>query len=151
MKRLLILISVLALAVTGVAGAATKGKKTSGIAYAGATHVEGSDLYVSGDVKDKLLGRGGIVYVTRVTQGQQSGTYNVEAKKITIYFPNGTLTGKGSAVQTIHDDGTADVADGKFNLTTGTGKLKGHSLKGTFGGPENSSGVYKFSYKGVLK
>jgi hypothetical protein len=150
MKRLLILISVMALAFSGVAVGATKGKKTSGIAYAGVTHAEGNDLYVSGDIKDKILGRGAIVYITNVTQGEEKGTFNVEAKKITIYTPKGTLTGKGSGVQTIHEDGSTDVSDGKFNLTKGTGKLKGHTLKGTFSGPQEQ-GVYKFSYSGVYK
>ena len=140
----------MALSVTGVAIGATKGKKTSGVAYAGITHVEGKDVYVSGDFKDKLLGRGAIVYVTRVSAGNQPGTYTVNAKRITIFTTKGTLFGTGSGVETIHDDGSADVSDGKFNLTKGTGAYKGHTFKGTFSGPQKN-GVYKFSYKAVYK
>ena len=150
MKKLLILISVLALTLCGVAGAATNGKKTSGIAYAGITHVEGNDLFVSGDIKDKVLGRGAIVYITRVSAGNDPGTYKVDAKRITIYTTKGTLAGTGSGLETIHDDGSADVSDGKFNLTKGTGAYKGHTFKGTFSGPQKN-GVYKFSYKAVFK
>jgi hypothetical protein len=150
MKRLLILICVMALSVTGVAIGATKGKQTSGVAYAGITHVEGKDAYVSGDFKDKLLGRGAIVYVTRASQGDEQGTFNVSARKITIYTTKGTMTGKGSAVQTIHDDGSTEVKDGKFSLTKGTGAYKGHTFKGTFAGPQ-ANGVYKFSYKAIFK
>ena len=150
MKRLLILICVLALSVTGVAIGATKGKQTSGVAYAGVTHTEGQDVYVAGEFKDKLLGRGAIIYLTNVSSGQEQGTFNVSAKKITIYTTKGTLTGKGSGVQTIHDDGSSEVSDGKFNLTKGTGAYKGHTFKGTFSGPFKD-GVYKFSYKAVFK
>lgn len=150
MKRLLILISIMALAVSGVAIAATKGKPTSGVAYASVTHAEGNDLYVSGDIKDKILGRGAIVYVTTVTSGAQPGTYNIKAKRVTIYTPKGTLSGTGSGVETIHEDGSVDVADGHVKLAKGTGKLKGHSLKADFSGPQ-TNGVYKFSYTGTYK
>lgn len=129
---------------------ATKGKKDSGVAYAGVTHVEGDDLYVSGDIKDKILGRGAIVYITRVSAGQQQGTYEVKARKITIYTPKGTLTGSGSGLQTFHEDGSSEVSDGKFSLTKGTGKLKGHTYKGTFSGPLKD-GVYTFTYSGTFK
>lgn len=151
MKRLLILICAMALCVSGVALGATKGKKTSGVAYAGVTHAEGKDLYVSGDFKDKLLGHGGIVYITRVTSGQQPGEYKVDAKKITIYTEKGSLTGTGSATQVFHDDNTVEVKDGKFNLTKGTGKYKGHTFKGTFAGPQSAQGLYTFTYKAVYR
>ena len=150
MKKLLILISVIALAVSGVAVAGTKGKRTSGVAHAGVTHAEGNDLYVAGDFKDKLLGRGAIVYVTNVSAADQPGVYDIKAKRITIFTTRGSLTGTGSGTQTIHADGTTDVSNGKFNLTRGTGKLKGHSLKGTFSGPQEN-GVYTFSYTGTYR
>jgi hypothetical protein len=150
MKRLLILICVMALAVSGVAVGATKGKKTSGTAWAGVTHAEGQILYVSGDFKDKLLGRGGIVYVTTASSTPTSGEYKVTAKKITIYTTKGSLTGKGSATQVFHQDGTSEVKDGKFALTKGTGKYKGHTFKGTFAGPYDS-GVYTFNYDAIYK
>jgi hypothetical protein len=145
----------MALALSGVAVAGAKGTKakpraTSGVAYAGATHAEGNDLYVSGDFVDKLLGHGGIVYVTNVTQGEAEGEFKVSAKRITIYTTKGSLTGKGSATQVIKD-GKSEVKDGKFNLTKGTGKYKGHSFKGTFSGPQSAQGLYTFNYKGIYK
>jgi hypothetical protein len=150
MKKLLILISILALGVSGVAFGATAARKTSGVAYASATHAEGQDLYVSGDIKDKILGRGAIVYVTNVTPAQQPGSYNVAAKRVTIYTPRGTLSGTGSGVQTFHEDGSVEVTNGKVSLTRGTGRLKGHSLKATFSGPQEN-GVYKFTYSGTYR
>ena len=152
MKRLLILMSILALSVSGVALGASKGKvrNTSGVAYAGVTHVEGSDAFVSGDFKDSLLGRGAIVYITTISTTETAGEYHVDAHKITIYTTKGTLTGKGSGTEVIHDDGSAEVKDGVFNLKKGTGAYKGHSLSGTFGGPLNN-GVYKFTYAGKFK
>ena len=150
MKRLLVVLSIIALSVSGVAFGASKARKTHGVAYVGVTHAEGGDGYVAGDINDKILGRGAIVYVIKVTTGQQQGTLAVTAKRVTIYTPKGSLSGTGSATQTFNDDGTADVSDGKFKLTKGTGKLKGHSLKGTFSGPYKD-GVYTFSYKGTFK
>jgi hypothetical protein len=140
----------MALAVSGVAFGATKGKKTSGVAYVGVTHAEGKNLFVSGDFKDKLLGRGGIVYITNVTSGGQPGEFTVKAKNITIYTNKGSMSGTGSATETIHQDGSADVKDGKFTLNKGTGLYKGHTFKGTFAGPQ-TNGVYKFSYDAVYK
>jgi hypothetical protein len=152
MKRLLILISILALSVSGVAlGAAKgKGKKTSGVAYAGISHVEGKDVYVSGDFKDKRLGRGGIVFLTNVSSTSTAGEYHVGAKKITLYTTRGSFTGSGQATQVIHDDGSSDVKDGVFSLPKGTGAYKGHRLTGKFSGPLQN-GVYKFSYTARLK
>lgn len=154
MKRVLILICAMALALSGVAVGATKGKKTSGVAYAGVTHAEGTGdnqrLFVSGDFKDSLLGRGGIVYITKATATQTTGEYKVDAKSITIYTTKGSLTGKGSATQVFNSDGSVEVKDGKFALTKGTGKYKGHTFKGTFAGPQ-TNGVYKFSYDAIYR
>src|SRR4051794_34813420 len=123
MKRLILLAAaVLCLTVAGVANAATK--KDSGTAWVGITHSEGSDLYVAGDVKDKVLGRGAIVYITTVSNNGP-GTFLVKARKITIYTPKGTLVGSGQATQNVAPDGSITVTDGTFNLTKGTQKLKG--------------------------
>jgi hypothetical protein len=153
MKKLIAVLAMLTLALSGVAAAATKhkAKATSGVAYAGVTHAEGKDLYVSGDFVDKLLGHGGIVYVTNVSNGDEQGEFIVKARRITIYTTKGSLTGKGSATQIIHDDGSVEVKDGKFLLNKGTGKYKGHSLKGTFAGPQSAQGLYTFSYKATYK
>jgi hypothetical protein len=148
MRKLIGLAALLALLVSGVAlGAASR--KGSGVVYASVTHAEGKDLYVSGDIKDKILGRGAIVYLTNVSSGPQQGSVLVKAKKITIYTATGTLTGTGSATQTTAGDKTT-VSDGKFSLTKGTGTLKGHTYKGTFIG-DLTNGVYKFTYTGTYR
>jgi hypothetical protein len=153
MKRIVALVAILAVAVSGTALAAGgKAKKTSGTVWAGVTHQEGSTLFVGGDIKDKVLGRGAIVYQTTVS-ANSSGEILIKAKKITIYTDTGTLTGTGSGTQVNGDDANSTptvVKDGEFNLTKGTGSLKGHSLKGTFDGPYKD-GIYTFSYKGTLK
>src|SRR3954470_1154464 len=151
MRALAGVLTVVALACTGVSFAATKGKADSGVAYVSATHSEGSTLFVSGDFKDKLLGRGGIVYQTTVSpQSGQPGTFLVTAKVITIFTRKGTLTGSGKGTSTVDQNGNATVSDGTFKLNKGTGAYKGHTLAGKFSGPQNN-GVYKFSYTATYK
>jgi hypothetical protein len=152
MKRLMLLAAVLCLAASSAATAATtsKTRKTTGVIHAGVTHSEAADLYVAGDFKDKLLGRGAIVYITRVSAGQEVGSFLVKARKITIYTPRGSLSGAGQATQTTTADGQTTVTNGTFRLRRGTGKLKGHRLSGTFSGAF-ADGVYTFNYKGTYK
>jgi hypothetical protein len=139
----------LVLAFASVATAATS-RKTSGTAWVSVTHQEGQTLWVAGDIKDKLLGRGAIVYQTTVASGPQTGEFLVTAKKVTVYYANGTLSGTGKATQVVAPDGTTTVKDGSVSLTKGTGKLKGHRLKATFSGPFKD-GVYTFTYSGTYK
>ena len=149
LRKLLLLVAVLVVSVAGVA-LGKPARDTSGVVYAGVTHIEGSDVYVAGDFKDEILGRGAIVYVTEVQTGPEVGTVLVTARKITIYTKRGSLSGSGEATQTINPDGSGSVTDGSFKLTKGTGKLKGHKLKGTFEGPFED-GVYTFDYTGTYK
>lgn len=148
-RKLLLLIAILVVSVSGVA-LAKPAQQTSGVIYAGATHVEGSDLYVAGDFKDELLGRGAIVYVTQVSTGPEPGSVLVTARKITIYTNHGSLRGTGQATQTFNPDGTGTLSDGVFKLTKGTGDYKGHTLKGTFDGTY-ADGVFTFNYTGKYK
>ena len=60
----LVALLVAGISVVATAESAKKAETTSGVIYAGVTHQEGDDLYVAGDFKDELLGRGAIVYVT---------------------------------------------------------------------------------------
>lgn len=152
MRKLLLLIAVLAVSASGVAVAKTgkPAQATSGVVYAGATHVEGSDLYVSGDFKDELLGRGAIVYVTQVATGPEPGSVLVTARKITVYTKHGSLSGNGEATQTFNADGTGTLTDGSFKLKKGTGDYKGHKFKGTFDGTY-VDGVYTFNYDATYK
>jgi hypothetical protein len=152
MKRLILLVAVLCLGVSSAALAATTGKsrKSSGVIHAGVTHQEGKDLYVGGDFKDKILGRGAIIYITRASAGPTAGSVLVKARKITIYTTKGSLSGTGQATQTNTADGKTTVTDGTYKLTKGTGKLKGHKMSGKFSGALNE-GVYTFNYSGTYK
>jgi len=144
-------VALLAVSVSGVALAkpSHKARNTSGVIYAGTTHLEGSDLYVAGDFKDKILGRGAIVYVVRVSSGEP-GSILVKAKQITIYTKRGSLRGKGRATQTLNPDGTGTVSDGTFKLKKGTCAYKGHKFKGTFDGIYEND-VYTFDYVGKYR
>ena len=152
MKRLMLLAAVVCLGASNLALGATAGKarKTTGVIHAGVTHSEAADVYVAGDLKDKLLGRGAIVYITRVSPGPDVGSVQIKARKITIYTTKGSLSGTGQATQTNMADGKASVTDGTFRLRKGTGRLKGHRLSGTFSGAF-ADGVYTFNYKGTLR
>jgi hypothetical protein len=149
MKRLIALTLATAVGATGIASAAAA-KKTSGTAWVGVTHAEGTTLYVAGDLKDKLLGRGTIVYVTKVRSGQQPGTFHITATRVTISTTKGSLTGTGKGTQVVAQDGSVNVTDGSFSLTKGTGAYKGHTFKGTFSGPLKD-GVYTFKYKATYR
>ena len=143
------LVAAIAVGVPAVA-VAKPAQNTTGVIYASANHVEGTDLYVSGDLKDKLLGRGAIVYVVQVESGPTPDSILVKADKITIFTTKGSLTGTGQAIQTSNPDGTQTISDGTFKLTKGTGAYKGHKLKGTFTGTF-TDGVYTFNYTGKYK
>jgi hypothetical protein len=148
MKKLIGLAAIVAIALpTSALGAATR--STSGTVWAHITHTAGGFLYVSGDISDKVLGKGAIVYLTKPS-GQADGSILVKAPKITIYTAGGSLTGSGQATQTVTPTAST-VSDGTFSLTKGTGTLKGKSLKGTFAGTQDDQGVYTFKYKGKLK
>jgi hypothetical protein len=149
MRKLLLLIAVLVVGASTTALAAPA-RDTSGVVYAGVTHQEGSDLYVAGDFKDKILGRGAIVYITEVAAGPQPSSVVITAKRITIYTTRGSLSGTGQATQTFYPDGSTSVSDGTFSLKKGTGAYKGHKLTGTFAGPF-ADGVYTFNYTGKYK
>ena len=144
------LVAAVAVGVPAVAGA-KPAKSTSGVIYASANHHEGTDLYVSGDLKDKLLGRGAIVYVVQAESGPTPGSVLVKADKITIFTTKGSLTGTGQAIQTFNPDGTATISDGTFKLTKGTGAYKGHKLTGTFTGTFGTDFIYTFNYTGKYK
>lgn len=141
---------VAAFAVAVPAASAASAGKDSGTAYVSVTHQEGSTLWVAGDIKDKILGRGAIVYQTKVSAGQQTGSVLVTAKTVTLFTPTGSLTGTGKATQTANPDGSITVTGGVVSLTKGTGSLKGHSLKATFSGPFKDN-IYTFKYSGTYK
>lgn len=148
MRKLIGLAAVAAIALpTTALGAASR--STSGTAWVHITHTSAGFLYVSGDISDKVLGKGAIVYLTKPS-GQSDGSILVKATKITIYTAGGSLTGSGQATQTITGN-TSTVSNGTFSLTKGSGTLKGKTLKGTFQGTQDDQGVYTFKYKAKLK
>lgn len=150
MRKILLVLTALALGLTATSALGASSKQhTTGTVYASANHAEGSDLYVSGDFKDSVLGRGAIVYVTRVSN-DGSGSILVKARRITIYTTKGSIKGKGQATQTFNPDGTSTVTGGTFALTKGTGDYEGDTFSGKFDGTYDN-GVYKFDYKGLLK
>jgi hypothetical protein len=156
MHKLIAPLVALALIATGVASAAAprhKAKRTSGVIFASLTHSGAGGLfYADGDLKDKLLGRGAIIFRVRAS-ADTGDTAVVRSKSVTIYTTRGSLRGTGRAVQTSQGtgpDATATVRDGEFSLTKGTGAYRGHTLKGTFSG-DFKDGVYKFTYKGVYR
>lgn len=134
-----------ALVAPATALAAKGAKKTTGTAWVGVTHQEGSDLYVAGDFKDKVLGRGTIVYVVAASPTDEPTTVQLTAKKVTLSTEKGSFVGKGSGLQVVAADGSVSVQDGKVDLTRGTGAYKGKTFKGTFSGPL-TDGVYTFTY-----
>lgn len=148
-KPLFAAVAATALAVSGWATAATGAVHTHGVAWVGITHSEGKSLYVSGDFKDAKLGRGAIVYVTRVSTTSKTGAFHVVASRVTIYTAAGSLQGTGAADEVVTASATT-VKNGTFSLTKGTGAYKGHTFKGTFGGPF-VNGVYTFTYHAVLR
>lgn len=137
--------------VVGVFSATASAKSTSGVVYASANHTEGNDVYVSGDLKDKLLGRGAIVYIIQASAGPEPASVLLKADKITLYTTKGSLTGTGQATLTSNPDGTATISDGTFKLTKGTGAYKGHTLKGTFTGTQSADFINTFNYTGKYK
>jgi hypothetical protein len=124
---------------------AAAGRPDSGTAWVSATHIDGSLIWLSGDVSDKILGRAAIVYQTTVQPATTPGTVKVNARSVTLYTKNGSLTGTGSGAETTDAQGTTTISDGQLKLTRGTGKLAGHSLKGTFTGTF-TNGIYTFTY-----
>jgi hypothetical protein len=151
--RIAALIAVVALCASAVALASSpkpRAQATSGVAYAGVTHSEGSNLFVAGEFKDKVLGRGAIVYITQVTGGDQPSTVHVNASKITVYTTKGSFTGKGEADQTFNSDGTSTISNGTFDLPKGTGAYAGKSFNGKFDGTF-TDGVYTFNYTAKIK
>jgi hypothetical protein len=156
MRKLIAVLIVLAAGFTAVAVTARaphRAKQTSGVIYVSITHAVGGFAYADGDFKDKLLGRGAIIYRVRVSPGNQPGSVLVKSPKVTIYTEQGSLTGTAQALQVTRGTGanqTVTVKNGTFNLKRGVGRFRGHTLRGTFGG-DLKAGVYKFNYKGTYR
>jgi len=146
--RRLAAVLIVALGASASLATAAGGRADNGTVCAGVTNTD-SVVWVAGDIKDKILGRGAIVYQTAI-RSDGAGSFKVTAKSVTAYYKSGTLSGTGYATQTVDAQGNSTVTNGHVKLTKGTGKLQGHSLVATFSGPM-TNGVYVFKYKGTYK
>lgn len=142
----------LVVTVPSVAGAHSRAKRDSGVAYVSVVRQSGGKLYAAGYARDKLFGPIAITYVLKARSNpNQPGTIKITAKKVTLYTRNGSLSGKGSAKQTITSTSTT-ITDGKLALGRGAGGQAGHSLVGTFSGTFNTTtSVYTFHYRAMYK
>jgi hypothetical protein len=153
-------VAIAGLAFAGSAvGASGGGTPTSGVVYVASVPKPSSSLvYDAGFGYDKVLGRGAVTFVTKAL-ASPSGAITIKSKPVTLYTPNGSLSGTGSAVLTITNKpmpGDATVTGGKLLLNHGTGRLAGHSLRSTFSGTGNIGGPnvpdsYTFRYTGVYR
>jgi hypothetical protein len=140
------------------AGASGGGTPTSGIVYVASVPKPSSLVYDAGFAYDKVLGQGVVTFVTKAV-ASSTGAITIKSNPVTIYTPNGSLSGTATAVLTITNKptpGDATVTDGKLLLNRGTGRLARHSLRCTFSGTGNIGGPnvpdsYTFRYRGVYR
>jgi hypothetical protein len=131
------------------AGAATSGKSESGTIYTAITHTAGGYEYAAGNSTSNLFGTDAVTY--KIKAGASKNGITLAIPSIVTYTSTGELSGHGTAKLEISGT-TETVTDGKFELTTGTGALKGHSESGTFKGVGNTkTGQYVFTQKGTYK
>jgi hypothetical protein len=94
---------------------------------------------------------------TVVTQAKsdfpsQTSAIKITSKPVTLFFKNGTLTGKATATLTVTSATAATITDGKLNAAHGTGGQAHHSVTDTLSGTGNpTAGTYKITYKGTYK
>lgn len=155
-RRILALVAVLALSVSGVALAA-QGKKhkpktvhTKSTIYAATLFTDKKKkLHAAGEFTDKVLGHGSIVYQTEIVP-DTAGNIVVNADHVVLFTSKGSLS--GTAKVNLHQsaDGTTATLDGgTFKFAHGTAGLKGWSEKGTFTG-DLKNNVFKFNVKGTV-
>lgn len=132
------------------AGARTKApaRHDSGTAYANIVAKNSSTEYAAGYTFDKLFGQTATTYRLAFASGTSTGTLTVNAKRVTLYTPTGSLVGTGSAQENFS---TGAITHGKLDLTRGTGGQRGHRFVGTFTGSLAKSGVITFNYKGTYR
>lgn len=151
MRKLIMLVAVLTLAVAGTALAAKpKARATSGTAWVGVSHQSGGFSYISGDVKDKVFGRAAISYKTKIN-ASTSGI-RVVSPEVVLFTSKGSFVGTGSGDVKVNSDGSQTVSNGVVTFKRGTGQLKGHTGSLKFGGKyDPKTGIYTFKYKGTYR
>jgi hypothetical protein len=147
------LLAAVAVIVVGAAavGAKPAGRADSGTVYFATTYSAGGKTYAAGNSIDKLFGNGAVTYAIK-TMRTTTGTITITSNPVTLYFKNGTLTGKATATLTVTSSTAATITNGKLNAAQGTGGQEGHSVIDTFSGTGNpTAGTYKITYKGTYK
>jgi hypothetical protein len=134
---------------TMTAGAAGSGKSEKSTIYTALTHTTGGYEYAAGNSTSNLFGTDAVTY--KIKTGATKNGITLTIPSIAVYTATGELSGTGTAKLAISGT-TETVSDGKFDLTKGTGALKGHSESGTFKGiGSTKTGQYVFTEKGTYK
>ncbi len=134
----------------GTVAAKSAGRKDSGTLYITIVHQAGGLLYAAGLAQDRVMGPVAVVYTVSVRPGG-NGSFHITAKKVILYTRTGSISGTGSATQTVTSSSDT-VSGGKLNLTHGAGGQAGHSFAGTFSGTYDSkAGAYTFHYSGTYR
>jgi hypothetical protein len=124
-RRIAVSIASLALlsaAPAAVAAAKPTSHKVNLTARAAIIAVAGSKLTFAGDISDKTLGKGAVIFTSVVTGD------NVKVSYVT-FTAKGTTKGTAAAKATNEPDGSVSYA-GTLKITGGTGAYKGaHSTK----------------------
>ena len=147
------LLAAVAMIAVGAAavGAKPTGRADRGTVYFATTYSAGGKTYAAGNSIDKLFGTGAVTYAIK-TMKTTTGTIKVAINPVTLYYKNGTLTGKATATLTATSSTAATITDGKLTAAHGTGGRAGHSLTDRFSGTGNPTmGTYKITYKGTYK
>jgi hypothetical protein len=146
LRRTLILMAVLAIAVAGVAYAAkTKTVKIGGTMNAAIVKVgAGGKTTIAGVVKDRSLGSGAVVF-------PEAGVGKGAKTRFTTFTEKGALKGRAVSDNTV-SGGKLVIANGKLTITSGTGRYAGAKGTGTFSGSQDqASGALTLKYKGTVK
>jgi hypothetical protein len=146
MRKLIAVLTVLVLGVSGVALAATA--KTKKVSVGGTFHsalVGGNNVgaQIAGAGKDKSFGQIAILFVDVKVQKAAHIPF-------TFYTNEGSYSGTAVADLSSDASGKVTIANGKFTVTKGGGLLKGIKGSGTFSGTGTISTSQTITYKGTL-
>jgi hypothetical protein len=134
-----------AIVVGGTAIAANKAKtktiKLEGTVHA---HATGDGTKIAGNVTDKHLGAGAIVYDTAA-----AGT-GVKTP-FTSFAKTGSFKGTATSDNTINPDTTVTIANCTIKVTGGAGAFKGAKGSATCSGHGDAQGNDTITYKGSVK
>ena len=134
-----------AVVVGGSALAANKAKtKTVKIQGTIHAHATGDGSKIAGNVTDKHLGAGAIVY-------DMAGLGKASVAPFTSFTKNGSFAGKATSDNTLNPDGTLTIANCTIKITSGGGAYKGAKGSGTCAGSGDAQGNDTITYKGSVK